>query len=510
MGACLASAHVAKYADTTVVITHTDKESVNKFPEKNVKVGGIGHGQFILHKTGRVQDVYAMERQIGAGSYGSVCKGTHRVTKVVRAVKTLAKGKVRNVERFRREIAIMKVLDHPGVIKLFETFEDHRNIYLVMELCEGGELLDKIIASGHFTEAEAAHVLKQALRALYYIHQNGICHRDLKPENFLCQSKDPILSNIVKIIDFGLSHDFQPGGTMSTKAGTPFYVAPEVLKGSYTELCDVWSIGVIMYVLLCGYPPFTGKDKGEVLSKVQTGCVHFCARDWYGVSDAAVDLVKKLLMHDPQERLTAEQALKHEWIFKKAPAAPAAPLDENFVERLRQFRAQSKFMKAVLHVIAGQLSTARIRGLQDVFVSLDVNGDGFLSPAELRDGLQKAGVPLEDFDLDDIVYGVDADGSGAIDYTEFLAATLDQRQYIQEDVCWSAFGVFDLDGDGKIQRHELRKVLENGGSVSKLAESRSMELMWEEVDSNHDNSIDFDEFMAMMKSPRGSLASTAL
>merc|ERR1719334_1449185 len=149
-------------------------------------------------------------------------------------------------------------MDHPNIIKLFETFEDHRNIYLVMELCSGGELFDRIIATGHFSEKEAAVLMQQIIRAVYYMHENSICHRDLKPENFLFMTKDPIESNYLKIIDFGLSCKFSPDKVMETKAGTPYYVAPQVLSGKYDHQSDIWSCGVIMYVLLCGYPPFFG------------------------------------------------------------------------------------------------------------------------------------------------------------------------------------------------------------------------------------------------------------
>jgi calcium-dependent protein kinase len=478
-------------------------------PAKEIKQGGIGHAQFILDKPGKIQDVYHMESNtLGQGTYGTVCKGKHKVTKAVRAIKTIPKAtKTKNIERFKREIAIMKMMDHPGIVKLYETFEDQRNIYLSMELCEGGELFDKIIASGRFTEVEAAHVMQQVLRAIFYMHMNRICHRDLKPENFLLLTKEPILNNVLKIIDFGLSHDFKPGEFMSTRAGTPFYVAPEVLTSRYTERCDLWSAGVIMYVILCGYPPFTGKKDSEVLSKVKQGYLHFPHKDWRNVSDDAKDLIRMLVKTNPQERLSAEQALQHAWIAQKAPKAASVTLEESLVHRLRAFRAQNKFKKAVLHVIAGQLSSEQIRGLRNIYMSLDANGDGLLTLSELHGGLQQAGLEVGGPDLQELMDSIDADGSGVIDYTEFLAATLEHRQYVQEDVCRNAFSVFDLNSDGKISREELRRVLHSGNdeSLARLTESKSMELVWQEVDSNNDGSIDFEEFLAMMRGTGGSL-----
>ncbi|CAK0899296.1 unnamed protein product [Prorocentrum cordatum] len=333
MGACAASPRSTERPERADA-SPSSRTPTLLMPAKEIKQGGIGHAQFILDKPGKIQDdVYHMEQQtLGQGTYGSVCKGRHKVTKAVRAIKTIPKGKMRNIERFKREIAIMKMMDHPGIVKLYETFEDidQRNIYLAMELCEGGELFDKIIASGRFAEVEAAHVMQQVLRAIFYMHMNRICHRDLKPENFLLLTKDtePILNNVLKIIDFGLSHDFKPGEFMSTRAGTPFYVAPEVLTSRYTERCDLWSAGVIMYVLLCGYPPFSGKSDGEVLSKVKQGCLHFSHRDWRNVSDDAKDLIRMLVKTSPQERLSAEQALQHAWIAQKAPKAASVTLEE--------------------------------------------------------------------------------------------------------------------------------------------------------------------------------------
>lgn len=502
MGACAASPRATEHPERADASPSSRKPNPTLLmPAKEIKEGGIGHAQFILDKPGKIQDVYHMEHNaLGQGTYGTVCKGKHRVTKAVRAIKTIPKKNMRNTERFKREIAIMKMMDHHGIVKLYETFEDQRNIYLAMELCEGGELFDKIIASGRFTEVEAAHVMQQVLRAIFYMHMNKICHRDLKPENFLLLTKEPILNNVLKIIDFGLSHDFKPGEFMSTRAGTPFYVAPEVLTSKYTERCDLWSAGVIMYVLLCGYPPFTGKSDAEVLSKVKQGYLQFSHKDWRNVSDDAKDLIRMLIKTNPQERLSAEQALQHAWIAQKAPKAASVTLEESFVERLQAFRAQNKFKKAVLHVIAGHLSSEQIRGLRNIYMSLDANGDGLLTLGELNAGLQQAGLEVCGTDLQELVDSIDADGSGVIDYTEFLAATLEHRQYIQEDVCRSAFSVFDLNSDGKISRDELRRVLHSGNeNVAKLTESKSMELVWKEVDSNNDGSIDFEEFLAMMR-----------
>lgn len=457
---------------------------------------------FVVDNPGNINDWYKLEtNQLGAGSYGSVCKAEHKITKSVRAIKTVSKvaSGPRALDRLHTEVDIMKMMDHPGIIKLYETFEDRKNIYLVMELCTGGELFDKIVEAGHFTETQAAIVMQQMISAIFYMHSNRVCHRDLKPENFLFQSKEPIEKNLLKLIDFGLSAVFTPSRQFHTKAGTPYYVAPQVLSGSYDELCDLWSCGVIMYVLLCGYPPFYAENDADVLALVRRGQFSFSQNDWANVSNDAKDLITNLLKLQPQERMSAKEALNHIWIREKAPRAQSCPLQSSLFENLRSFRSTNKLKKAALHVIASQLSEDRIRSLRETFQALDANGDGMLSVRELKDGLEKAGLQgMIPPDLQQIIEEVDSDRSGVIDYTEFLAATMDRRLYLQHDACWAAFCVFDRNGDGKISQEELREVLKHEGVEELLGNQTAAEIM-AEIDVDGNGEIDFEEFMQMMK-----------
>lgn len=163
----------------------------------------------------------------------------------------------------------MKTLDHPNIIKLYEVYEDSKNVYLVMEVCEGGELFDRIIEKGCFTEIEARRVFTQIVQTINYCHSKGIAHRDLKPENFLLLTKHD--ESPIKVIDFGLSTNFDQKSNMKTKAGSPYYISPEVLEGKYDQSCDIWSLGVILYILLSGTPPFYGENDGKILEAVRKG-----------------------------------------------------------------------------------------------------------------------------------------------------------------------------------------------------------------------------------------------
>jgi calcium-dependent protein kinase len=478
----------------------TDKPgSTSTTIEKDgVKQGGLNHGSFITDNPGKLTEFYDVDKKkLGEGSYGTVSKCKNKGSGVVRAVKSISKSQMKNLDRFKQEIQIMKIMDHPNIIKLFESFEDARNIYLVLELATGGELFDRIIDSGHFTEVQAAIVMQHMFRAIFYMHESHICHRDIKPENFLFTTKESIEKSLLKVIDFGLACKFTNGQVMTTKAGTPYYVAPQVLAGKYDQASDLWSLGVVMYVLLCGYPPFYGDTDADVLAKVRLGNFSFNAADWRNVSEDAKGLIRHLLKMNPRDRYNSEQALNHVWVRNKAPKAQGVALQSSLVDNLRGFRSQNKLKKAALHVIASQLGESQIKALRDTFIALDGNGDGLLTAAEMKEGLQKCGLKEIPPDLQQIMEDVDSDGSGVIDYTEFLAASLDKKVYMAEDVCWQAFRIFDRNGDGMIDKDEIGLVLQDDGVQNSAA--RDIAEVMSDIDKNGDGQIDFQEFMAMMR-----------
>jgi len=216
--------------------------------------------------------------------------------------------------------------NHRSIIRLSDVYEDAGYVHLVTDLCEGGELFDKIVEKADcdngapcFTEAEAARIIRQILEAVSYLHKKGVAHRDIKPENILFETQED--GSPVKIIDFGLSrkHSSRMGEKpMSTVVGTPYYIAPEVLRKRYDKSCDLWSVGVIAYILLCGYPPFNGADNDQTHKSVLRGRYYFPAEDWNDISREAMDFIFGMLQLDPTRRMSAEQAMNHPWIAKHA------------------------------------------------------------------------------------------------------------------------------------------------------------------------------------------------
>jgi len=254
-----------------------------------------------------------------------------------------------------------------------------------------------------------------------------------------------------------------------------------------------------MYVLLCGYPPFYGDTDADVLAKVRLGNFSFNAADWKAVSEDAKNLIRALLKMNPRDRYTAEQALNHIWVRNKAPKSKGVSLENSLVDNLRGFRGQNRLKKAALHVIASQLEESQIKALRDTFMALDGNGDGLLTVNEMKEGLNKCGLKEIPPDLQQIMEDVDSDGSGVIDYTEFLAASLDKKVYMKEDVCWQAFRIFDQNGDGKISKEELKQMLSNEEETVAGQSAKDLAELLQEIDANGDGQIDFQEFMAMMR-----------
>jgi len=264
----------------------------------------------------KLEDKYDIGKELGRGGFSIVKKGKNKFTGEEVAIKCINKRtlKKEELQLLGREINIMKKLRHKNIVQLLDMYETPNDLFLVLELVIGGELFDQIVERGSYTESDAAGLVRQILEGISYMHSHGVVHRDLKPENLLCQS-----ANFIKIADFGLSKDVETGN-LQTSCGTPSYVAPEVLLGGqYDNEVDIWSTGVIAYVLLCGFTPFYGDNQRQLFERILHAKFDFPSPEWDEISPAAKDFIKKILVVNPAERMTAEQALSHPWILEQAP-----------------------------------------------------------------------------------------------------------------------------------------------------------------------------------------------
>ncbi|XP_016513087.2 calcium-dependent protein kinase 8 [Nicotiana tabacum] len=444
-----------------------------------------------------IHDKYDLGRELGRGEFGVTYLCTEVDTGDKYACKSISKKKLRtavDIDDVRREVEIMKHLPkHPNIVTLKDTYEDDNAVHIVMELCEGGELFDRIVARGHYTERAAAGILRTVVEVVQMCHRHGVIHRDLKPENFLFGNKKETAP--LKAIDFGLSVFFKPGEHFNEIVGSPYYMAPEVLKRNYGPEVDVWSAGVILYILLCGVPPFWAETEQGVAQAIIRSVIDFKRDPWPKVSDNAKDLVKKMLDPDPTRRLTAERVLEHPWL-QNIKKAPNVSLGETVKARLKQFSVMNKLKKKALTVIAEFLSAEEVAGMRDAFEMMDTGKKGQVNLGELKDGLQKLGHQTSDVDLQILMEAADVDGDGSLNYAEFVAVSVHLRKMANDEHLHKAFSFFDKNQSGYIEIEELRCALSDEDDNTS---EEVINAIMHDVDTDKDGCISYDEFAAMMK-----------
>ncbi|XP_061342242.1 calcium-dependent protein kinase 2-like isoform X4 [Gastrolobium bilobum] len=452
-----------------------------------------------------VRQFYTLGKELGRGQFGVTYLCTENSTGLRYACKSISKRKLvskSDKEDIKREIQIMQHLSgQPNIVEFKGAYEDKHSVHVVMELCAGGELFDRIIAKGHYSERAAASICRQIVNVVHICHFMGVMHRDLKPENFLLSSKDE--NAILKATDFGLSVFIEEGKVYRDIVGSAYYVAPEVLRRRYGKEIDIWSAGVIFYILLSGVPPFwAGKlslietEKG-IFDAIQKGHIDFESHPWPSISNSAKDLVRKMLIQDPKKRITSAQVLEHPWI-KEDGNASDKPIDSAVLSRMKQFRAMNKLKKLALKVIAENLSEEEIQGLKAMFTNIDTDNSGTITYEELRAGLQRLGSKLTEAEVQQLLEAVsaDVDGDGTIDYIEFITATMHRHRLERDEHLYKAFQYFDKDNSGFITRDELETAMKEYG----MGDEDTIKEIISEVDTDNDGRINYEEFCAMMRS----------
>ncbi|KAK6934457.1 EF-hand domain [Dillenia turbinata] len=319
------------------------------------------------------------------------------------------------------------------------------SVHVVMELCAGRELFDRIIAKGHYSERSAASICRSIVNVVHICHFMGVLHRDLKPENFLLSSKDE--NALLKATDFGLS----------------VFIEEETEKGIFDAILN--------------------------------GYLDFESDPWPSISTCAKDLVRKMLTQDPKKRLTSAEVLDHPWIREDGEASDK-PINSAVLTRMKQFIAMNKFKKLALTVIAGNLSEEEILGLKSMFTNMDTDKSGTITCEELRSGLAQLGSKLAEAQVQKLLEAADVDGNGTIDYIEFITTTMHRHRLQRDETLYNAFKYFDKDNSGFITRDELETAMTQCGMGN---EGTTKEII-SEIDTDHDGRINYVEFCTMMRS----------
>ncbi|KAK4284664.1 hypothetical protein QN277_001464 [Acacia crassicarpa] len=412
--------------------------------------------------------------EIGRGHFGFTCsarfkKGERKGQQV--AVKVIPKAKMTTaiaVEDVRREVKILRALaGHNNLAQFYDAFEDQDNVYIVMELCEGGELLDRILSrGGKYSEDDAKAVITQILNVVAFCHLQGVVHRDLKPENFLYVSKDENAE--LKAIDFGLSDFVKPDERLNDIVGSAYYVAPEVLHRSYSTEADVWSIGVIAYILLCGSRPFWARTESGIFRAVLKADPSFDEPPWPSLSSEAKDFVKRMLNKDPRKRISAAQALSHPWIrnFNNVKV----PLDILIFKLMKAYMRSSSLRKASLRALSKTLTADELYYLREQFALLEPSKNGSITLENIKMALMKhATDAMKESHISDFIASLNPLQYRRMGFEEFCAAALSVHQlealdrWEQHARC--AYEIFDKDGNRAIVIEELASELGLGPSI---------------------------------------------
>ena len=475
----------------------TYSHSINKEDDILLKYSGV-----IIANHGSLAVNYDIDRKIGSGTFGKVYEVTYRPLNQKRAMKVVKKDTINyqdDAQKFLKEIEMLTQLDHPNIIKIYEYYVDELNYYVITELARGGELYEQIYTLKNFKEEHAAIIMHQIISAVCYMHSKGIVHRDLKPENIMLESTDDDLT--IKIIDFGTSNYYNKKEKLSLKVGTPYYIAPEILKGTYNDKCDMWSLGVIMYILLSGTPPFYGPDDQTILSRVKEGQYTMDIPEFDRVSDEAKDLIKKLPTYDPEKRISAIDALKHSWFSINIKRMNSLATDNSFskpFENLRQMNAKEKLQQATIAFLVHHVSTSEmVKDLTAIFRQLDTDGNGTLSYEEIKQGFNKyyGENKISEKEFNDIMNAIDKDKNKCIEYEEFIAATINLDMLLSDKYLRLAFNSYDKDGSQLLSVDEIKKAL---GLIEGNEDNEVIKNIIKEIDLNGDGQISFDEFKQLM------------
>ena len=457
------------------------------------------------------EKIYIKIQLLGSGAFGEVWLVHHKDLDRDFAMKMIKKrkNKSNDEKEILNEIAILKTLDHPKILKVIDFYSTPKKYYIITEYCPEGELFNEIIKIGKFDEGHAAFIINQILKAITYCHKMNIIHRDIKPENIMITNREKNGCLQVKLIDFGTAKIFEKGQEENRYVGSSYYMAPEIIKRKYDEKCDLWSIGVVLYILLTGRPPFDGNDDDEIIENVKKGVFDKWSYPFPLLSEQAKDLIFKLLQYDPKKRISAEQALEHPWFktaeFKNRDKVNiiAPELAKELIQNMTEYRSDNMLKCAVIaYLIHHITNTEECLEASKLFSKIDINNDGKIEKNELIQGFEKFWGISEDEakeKVDLIFANIDTDFNGFIEYEEFVRAAVNSSIFMSQNYLKFAFNYFDRDSSGDITFEEIKKRFTQNSNNSNPIVEQELKEIFDSIDINKDGSISFGEFCKMMK-----------
>jgi len=496
------------------------RQSINSIHERKNSFGGSSAGSSFLSESescisisnklfiDEVNDSpskkYEILSKLGSGSFGNVYLARNKFTDEKVALKQIKKSSANLLSdgEIKDEIEILKNLDHPDIVRIIESFNTKNSYILITEYCEGGELFDQV--KNQLSETQIAVIFRQLLSGLAYLHSNNVVHRDLKLENILIHEIEKSkttgedLFNI-KIIDFGTARIFDKNRKPQSIVGSSYYIAPEVLRQKYNKECDLWSVGVILYMFIVGHAPFDGCDDEEITNNIHRGVYRKNDRRWIKASKEVKDLIQKLLTYRPSQRLTAMQALNHPWfkmtdsniLYDNVPKSDVIKCIKNLLTYNINYKLEEFFLAYIIHNIPREKEA---KSAIKLFKLVNENGDGKLRKNELKKTVLKFVTEefLEKYDFDGIFAMMDGDNKGFINYEEFLRAALGRKNILTEDILSYAFSYFDPEGCGYIKKKKIKSIF--GNKIDNI----TFQSIFDEIDLDKDGKITFEDFKNML------------
>ena len=446
---------------------------------------------------------YNVIKNIGEGTFGKVDLVEHKITGMIRAMKVMKKTNIANKNNeaaVLNELNILRKIDHQNVVKIYEFYSDKDNYYLITEYCEGGDLYGAT-RNVHLSEIQVACIMYQILTALNYLHKLKIMHRDLKPENILVSKKEDDGLYRIKICDFGTSHLFEIGEKEKNIMGSSYYIAPEVFNRKYDFKCDLWSCGVIMYVLLTKKIPFAGKEDKEIRKSIIKKRYNTEPLQIY--SDYIKKLIDDLLEKKVEKRINAEKALTYNLftIYKCKEVINKINIKEMkvYIDNIKKYKKGNFFNETAISYLIHNSELSQIDDILKLFNKFDINQKGKISFLEFYNGMcEVEEKQLNQEDVRKIFLNVDTNKNNYIEPEELVKAAIDKKIFLEEKMLKFAFNFFDQDKSGLITVEDITELFKNSSDPNKDV-SEELKKIMNTLDKDENGKIDFEEFSKFMK-----------